>query len=163
MTRLCQGLLRYEVISRDSLMFMARNRTGYRKADGSWTQFLGSQCYVKHPQQYFSEIPIYESDKAIGLSGFTGHHLSVDVETGVFALFLGNRVLERLTVCIPEQGKSITDYGLHPDGTGCVLWPDGSWVWSSVDYVHHKDAHLHAEVANALGLPRWHSAGSEWP
>ncbi len=163
MTRLCQGLLRYEVLSRESLLFMARNRTGYRRPDGSWTQFLGSQCYVKHPQQYYSEIPLYESDRAIGLSGFTGHHLSVDVETGVFALFLGNRVLDRLTVCVPEEGKKITDYGLNPDGTGCVLWPDGSHVWSSVDYVHHKDAHLHAEVANALGLPRWHSAGSEWP
>lgn len=163
MTRLCQGLLRYDVISRESLLFMARNRTGCRRPDGSWTQFLGSQCYVKHPQQYFSEIPLYESDKAIGLSGFTGHHLSVDAETGVFALFLGSRVLDRLTVLLPEEGKSITDYGLNPDGTGCVPWPDGRRVWSSVDYVHHKDAHLHAEVANALGLRQWRSGGSEWP
>ena len=91
--------------------------------------------------------------KAIGLSGFTGHHLSVDVETGVFALFLGNRVLNRLTVLLPEEGKSITDYGLNPDGTGQVLWPDGSLVWSSVDYVHHKDVHFHRAVASELGLP----------
>lgn len=153
MVRLCQGLLQERVVSRATLLAMSRNRTGFRRADGSYSQFLGAQCYVKHPQLYFSEIPLYESAHAIGLSGFTGHHLSVDVETGVFALMLGNRVLDRLTVLLPEEGKAITDYGLNPDGTGRVLWPDGRLVWSSVDYVHHKDAHLHRAVANELGLP----------
>lgn len=153
MVKLCQGLLRERVVSRATLVEMSRNRTGFRREDGSYSQYLGAQCYVKHPQQYFSEIPVYESDQAIGLSGFTGHHLSVDVGTGVFALFLGNRVLNRLTVLLPEEGRKITDYGLNPDGTGQVLWPDGRRVWSSVDYVHHKDAHFHCAVANAMGLP----------
>lgn len=153
MTSLCQGLLRGDVISRAALTDMSRNRTGHRRPDGSYQQYLGAQCYVKHPVQYHSEIPRYESDQAIGLSGFTGHHLSVDVGNGVFALFLGNRVLNRLTVLIPEAGKSITDYGLSPDGTGQVLWPDNRRVWSSVDYVHHKDEHFHPSVASALGLP----------
>ena len=153
MVKLCQGLLREKVVSRRTLIDMSRNRTGFRRADGSYQQYLGAQCYVLHPVQYFSEIPVYESGLAIGLSGFTGHHISVDVGTGVFALFLGNRVLNRLTVLLPEAGKSITDYGLNPDGTGQVLWPDGRQVWSSVDYVHHKDAHFHRSAANALGLP----------
>lgn len=153
MVKLCQGLLREKVVSRRTLIDMSRNRTGFRREDGSYSQYLGAQCYVKHPQQRFSEIPLYESDRAIGLSGFTGHHLSVDIESGVFALFLGNRVLNRLTVLLPEPGKFITDYGLNPDGTGRVLWPDGRLVWSSVDYVHQKDAHFHRAAANALGLP----------
>lgn len=160
MVRLCQGLLAEKVVSRDTLLAMARNRTGWQRPDGSWTQFLGAQCYVKHPQQYFSEIPVYESDRAIGLSGFTGHHLSVDPVTGVFALFLGNRVLNRLTVLIPGEGETREDYGLHADGTGRIIWPDGHAVWSSVDYVHHKDVHFHRAVADELNLSPWRGSGS---
>ena len=164
MVRFCQGVLRGDVISRESRRYMARNRTGRRREDGSWTQFLGSQCYVRHPDQYFSEIPVYESDQAIGISGFTGHHLSIDPEVGVFALFLGNRVQNRLTVLIPGPGKTYADYGLNPDGTGQIDWPDGSKVWSSVNFAHHRDEHFHASLATALGLRAWHPpAGYEWP
>ena len=154
MVKLCQGLLRQEVISRDGLLFMSRNRTGHQRPDGSYQQYLGAQCYVKHPVQRHSEVPVYESDKAISLSGFTGHHLSVDVETGVFALFLGNRVQNRLTVLVPEAGKTLADFGLNPDGTGCILWPDGRNVWSSVNYVYQKDAHFHQAIQNEMGLLR---------
>ena len=150
LVKLCQGLLRGDVISRDSLLFMSRNRTGHQRPDGTYQQYLGAQCYVKHPIQRHSEVPPYESDKAISLSGFTGHHISVDVETGVFALFLGSRCQNRLTVLIPEAGKSITDYGLKPDGTGSLVWPNGDRIYSSVDYVYQKDAHFHQAVAEAL-------------
>ena len=150
MVKLCQGLLRYDVISRDGLLFMSRNRTGHLRPDGTYQQYLGAQCYVKHPVQRHSEVPLYESDKAISLSGFTGHHLSVDVETGVFALFLGNRVQNRLTVLVPEAGKSITDYGLKSDGTGSLVCQNGVRIYSSVNYVYQKDAHFHQAVAEAL-------------
>ncbi len=153
--KLCQGMLRGDILSRTGLIAMTRNRTGFRRPDGTYSQYLGAQCYVKHPELYHSEIPLYESDRAIGLSGFTGHHLSVDVETGVFALFLGSRTQNRLSVLVPEAGKSRADYGLSPDGTGCITWPDGTQVWSSVDYVHHKDAHFHQAVASELGLRPW--------
>lgn len=163
MVKLCQGLLQGKVVSRESLLAMAKNRTGRKLSEGVYTQYLGSQCYVKHPQQYYSEIPVYMSDRAIGLSGFTGHHLAVDPERGIFTLFLGNRVLDRLTVLVPGEGRSLTDYGLNPDGTGQVLWPDGRMVYSSVSYVHQKDEHLHRVVMDVLGLGRWRRAGSEWP
>ena len=152
MVKLCQGLLRGDVISREGLIAMSRNRTGHLRPDGTYQQYLGAQCYVKHPQQRHSEVPVYESDKAISLSGFTGHHLSVDVETGVFALLLGNRVQNRLTVLVPEAGKSITDYGLKSDGTGTLAWTNGARIYSSVNYVYQKDAHFHQAVANELGL-----------
>lgn len=163
MVRLCQGLLNERIISRGSLVAMSRNRTGRHLPDGGWTQFLGSQCYVKHPRQYDSEIPIYMSDQAIGLSGFTGHHLAVDPQRGIFTLFLGSRVMNRLTVLIPEKGRSLTDYGLRADGVGTLLWPDGRRIASSVQYVHQKDEHLHQVVMETMGLAPWHSPGSEWP
>ena len=70
----------------------------------------------------------------------------------MFALFLGNRVQNRLTVLVPETGETITDYDLNPDGTGCILWPDGRRIYSSVNYVYQKDVHFHQAVANEMGL-----------
>ena len=104
MVKFAQGVLREQVISKKAIRVMARNRTGFRRADGTYQQYLGALCYVKHPVQYFSEIPAYESDEAIGLAGFTGQHMSIDIGTGVFTLFLGNRVMNRLTVLVPEAG-----------------------------------------------------------
>ena len=163
MVKLCQGVLAGKVVSRESLRAMARNRLGRALPEGGHTQYLGSQCYVKHPNQYFSEIPVYMSDQAIGLSGFTGHHIAIDPEIGVFTLFLGNRVLNRLSVLIPEKGRSLTDYGLAADGSGEIVWPDGRRVYSSVDWVHQKDERLHQPIAKLLQLPPWRRAGSEWP
>lgn len=105
MVKFAQGVLREQVVSKKAIRVMARNRTGFRRADGTYQQYLGALCYVKHPVQYFSEIPAYESDEAIGLAGFTGQHMSIDIGTGVFTLFLGNRVMNRLTVLVPEAGN----------------------------------------------------------
>ena len=155
MIRLCQGLLKGNLLQRSTLQRMARNRLGRQLPDGRYTQYLGSQCYVKHPLQYYSEIPVYMSDEAIGLSGFTGNHVAIDPQTGIFSLMLGNRVMNRLTTLVPEPGKHLTDYGLAPDGSGKFDLPDGSWVYSSVDYVHQKDEHLHKAIAAVLGAPVW--------
>ena len=152
LVRLCRAILHGDVLSANTLRFMARNRTGRRRRDGGWTQFLGIQCYVKHPVQYHSEVPVYMSDRALALSGFTGCHLAVDPAVGVFEFYLGSRVRDRLSVLIPETGRTITDYGLSEDGIGSVRWPDGTVVLSSVDYVHLKDTHYHPAVARTLGL-----------
>lgn len=156
MVRFCRAVLEGKIVSRASLREMAVNRTGYRRADGTYAQYLGYQCYVRHPDQYFSEIPRYMGRQAFGNAGFTGNHLSVDPERGTFTLFLGNRVRNRLTVLLPEAGKSLEDYGLNADGSGRFLWrgSDGTEesVPSSVKYVHQKDAHLHSAVAEVLGL-----------
>ena len=152
MIRLCQALLRGDVLSPASLAAMSRNRTGHPLPDGTYTQYLGSQCYVRHPVLYYSEIPQYMGSRAIGLSGFTGHHLSLDPERGLFVFYLGSRVLDRLSVLVPEKGRSLTDYGLNPNGTGTIRWTDGTLVQSSVQYVHLKDAHFHQAVADTLGL-----------
>jgi len=152
MTRFCRAVLEEKLVSGASLREMAVNRTGHPKPDGTHTQYLGYQCYVRHPNQYFSEIPVYMGMRAFGNAGFTGNHLSVDPEHGSFAFFLGNRVKGRLTVLLPEEGKTFADYGICPDGSGRILWKDGQEKPSSVKYVHQKDAHLHRVIMEVLGL-----------
>lgn len=153
MEKFCRAVLEERIVSGGSLREMAVNRTGRRRADGTYTQYLGYQCYVRHPDQYYSEIPRYMGRRAFGNAGFTGNHLSLDPERGAFVFFLGNRVKDRLTMVIPEEGKTLEDYGLQPDGSGKVLWEDGALVPSSVKYVHQKDEHLHRAVAKVLDLP----------
>ena len=153
MARFCRAVLAEKIVSAESLREMAVNRTGYLRPDGSHSQYLGYQCYVRHPNQYYSEIPRYMGRKAFGNAGFTGNHLSVDPEHGSFVFVLGNRVRGRLTMLIPEEGKTFGDYGLNEDGSGAVTWEDGTRVPSSVKYVHQKDEHLHKAVAKVLGLP----------
>ena len=154
MERFCRAILRGEVLSAESLRWMAVNRTGHPLPGGRHSQYLGCQCYVRHPVQYYSEVPAHMSDRTIALSGFTGNHLSVDPEQGVFTLQLGNRVYDRLTMLNPEPGKKKTDYGLNPDGTGRIRWTDGEEIYSSVDYVHQKDAHLHLPVKACIDRHR---------
>ena len=153
MTRFCRAVLAEKIVNGASLQEMAVNRTGYRRPDGTYSQYLGYQCYVRHPDQYYSEIPRYMGRQAFGNAGFTGNHLSVDPEHGCFVFFLGNRVKGRLTMLIPEEGKDFADYGLNGDGSGIVMWEDGTRVPSSVKYVHQKDEHLHSVVAKVLDLP----------
>ena len=153
MVRFCRAVLEEKIVGGASLREMAVNRTGRRRPDGTYTQYLGTQCYVRHPDQYYSEIPRYMGRRAFGNAGFTGNHLSVDPEHGSFVFFLGNRVQGRLTMLEPEEGKTFADYGLNGDGSGIVTWEDGTRVPSSVKYVHQKDEHLHSTVARVLDLP----------
>ena len=107
--RFCRGVLEGRVLSDRGLRYMARNRTGHPVEGGGYTQYLGSQCYVRHPEQVHSEVPEYMSGRSIAISGFTGHHLSIDPEKGLFIIALGDRVLNRLSMLIPEEGKTLTD------------------------------------------------------
>ena len=151
--RFCRAVLDRKIVGDESLQEIAVNRTGRLRPDGTYTQFLGLQCYVRHPVQYWSEIPVYMGRSAFGISGFTGNHVSVDPQRDLFTIFLGNRVHNRLTVLVPEEGKGLTDYGLKADGSGMFRWTDGEVIPSSVKWVHQKDAHLHRAVAETLGLP----------
>lgn len=150
MARFCRAVLAGKIVGYDSLREMAVNRTGRRLDDGTYSQYLGYQCYVRHPDQYYSEIPGYMGMQAFGNAGFTGNHLSLDPERGRYVLFLGNRVKDRLTVLVPEEGKGFADYGLREDGIGKVRREDGTMAPSSVKYVHQKDAHLHSAVAEVM-------------
>ena len=148
--RLGDALLDGSLLTGESLRRIAQNRTGRQRADGTYTQYLGYCCYLKHPDQYYSEIPAGMGKHAFGIGGFTGNHFSVDPEQGRYTVFLGNRVRDRLTVVRPPEGKTLRDFGLREDGVGRICWTDGSVHPSSVNYVHQKDQHLHAVIEEIL-------------
>ena len=153
MERFCRAVLARKIVGEESLRETAVNRTGRLLEDGTYTQYLGIQCYVRHPVQYWSEIPAYMGSRAFGIGGVTGNHVSVDPKRNIFTNFLGNRVQNRLMVLVPETGKTLTDYGLNADGSGTFPWEEGRILSSSVKYVHQKDAHLHSAVMETLNIP----------
>ncbi len=146
MIKLCQALLSHKLLTRETLLEIGTNRTGRLGADGSYRQYLGYLCFVKSPLQRFSEVPQWMGGHAFGLSGFTGNHIAIDPEAGIFDLFLGNRCHNRVSVIQPPEGKDITDYGITREGEGVIDWVDGRKVQSSYLYIHQKDKKLHGPI-----------------
>ena len=112
MVRFSQALLRGELLAPRMLREMGINRTGCDYGDGTYRQYLGYLCFAKHPYQHLSEVPLWMGTHAIGLSGFTGNHLSIDPDAGRFVLFLGNRCHGRVSNIVPSPGGSLSDYGI---------------------------------------------------
>ncbi|MGN0997087.1 MAG: serine hydrolase domain-containing protein [Candidatus Ventricola sp.] len=155
MVLFAQALLAGRLLRCDTLRAIGTDRTGRDNGDGTYRQPLGLLCFTRHPQQRLSEVPAYMSPHAFGLSGFTGNHLVIDPEQGVFALFLGNRCHARVSHITPPEGKSLTDYGLDERGVGQVAWEDGRAVPSSAKYVYFKDACLHEPIAARMRALGW--------
>ncbi|MBQ7885680.1 MAG: beta-lactamase family protein [Clostridia bacterium] len=155
MVRFAQALLRGELISRDSLIEIATNRTGRYNADGTYRQPLGFLCFTKHPLQRLSEVPAHMGAHALGISGFTGNHLVLDPELDCFEVFLGNRCHGRVSHITPPQGRELAHYGLDDIGAGLVPWPDGRLVPSSAKYVYQKDACLHEPIVQRMHALGW--------
>ncbi|MBP3655301.1 MAG: beta-lactamase family protein [Clostridia bacterium] len=155
MVRLAQSLLRGELLSSESLCAIGTDRTGIDYGDGTYRQYLGFQCFAKHPWQHLSEVPAWMSDRSLGLSGFTGNHLSIDPVRSRFVLFLGNRCHARVSHIIPPKDQDITSYGLADDGTGRIIWPDGRAVPSSARYVYFKDERLHTPIERRMRTLVW--------
>lgn len=155
MVRFASALLSGELLTPDSLRAIGCNRTGMPHGDGTYRQYLGFLCFSKHPVQRLSEVPSWMGAGSIGLSGFTGNHLSIDPDRGRFVLFLGNRCHGKVSHIVPPAGRALSDYGLAEDGTGFVPWPDGRLVPSSARYVFFKDARLHAPIAGRMRELGW--------
>ena len=151
--RFCHALLQGRLISIETVRSIGINRTGYLKHDGSYRQFLGLLCFTKSPVQRLSEVPHWMGLRAFGLSGYTGNHLAIDPDTGVYDIFLGNRCHNRFSLVMPEEEAAII--GLQEDGTGKVIWPDGRSVLSSFRYIHQKDSRLHLPVCDCLRARGW--------
>lgn len=154
MVRFAQALLGGELLRRDSLLEIGKNRTGRKNPDGTHRQYLGFLCFSKHPNQVLSEVPAWMGEQSIGMSGFTGNHLSIDPIRERFVLFLGNRCHARLSHIAPTPA-SFAEYGLAEDGTGLYRWPDGRAVPSSARYVHFKDTRLHAPIEARMRALGW--------
>ena len=155
MVRLAQALLSCRLLRRETLLDIGTDRTGRDNGDGTYRQPLGLLCFTRHPLQRLSEVPAYTSAHAFGLSGFTGNHLVIDAEQGVFSLFLGNRCHARVSHITPPEGKALTDYGLDERGVGRIVWPDGHAAPSSAKYVYFKDACLHVPIAVRMRALGW--------
>lgn len=155
MTRFAQALLRGEIIHRSTLLEIATNRTGQYNPDGTYRQPLGFLCFLRHPVQRLSEVPAYMGMHGFGISGFTGNHLVIDPDLGVFELFLGNRCHARVSHITPPEGRSVEDFGLDEYGAGRIAWPDGRLVPTSARYVYRKDACLHEPIVQRMHQLGW--------
>lgn len=155
MVRFAQALLAGELISRESLLEIAANRTGRYNEDGTYRQPLGFLCFTKHPLQRLSEVPAHMGVHALGISGFTGNHLVLDPDLDCFEVFLGNRCHGRVSHITPPEGTQLSQYGLDEIGAGLVPWPDGRKVPSSAKYVYQKDACLHEPIVQRMHRLGW--------
>lgn len=155
MVRFAQALLRGELLPLPLLREIGKNRTGFPHGDGTWRQYLGYLCFSKHPWQHLSEVPAWMGEQSVGLSGFTGNHLSIDPDRRRFVLFLGNRCHMRVSHIVPPPGGALEDYGLDARGVGLVRWPDGRLVPSSAKYVYFKDERLHAPIQARMRALGW--------
>ena len=155
MVRFAQALLSGELIRRETLCEIGVNRTGFSHGDGTYRQYLGYLCFAKHPLQRLSEVPHWMGERSIGLSGFTGNHLSIDPDAERFVLFLGNRCHGRVSHIVPPEGMDLTAYGLNERGVGLVKWSDGRMVSSSAKYVYFKDEMLHAPIESRMRALGW--------
>lgn len=155
MVRFAQALLSGELLPAGLLREIGKNRTGLPYGDGTHRQYLGYLCFSKHPNQHLSEVPAWMGENSVGLSGFTGNHLSLDPDRSRFVLFLGNRCHMRVSHIAPPEGGSLGDYGLDARGVGLVRWPDGRLVPSSAKYVYFKDERLHAPIEARMRALGW--------
>ena len=155
MVRFAQALLSGELIRRETLCEIGVNRTGFSHGDGTYRQYLGYLCFAKHPLQRLSEVPHWMGARSIGLSGFTGNHLSIDPDAERFVLFLGNRCHGRVSHIVPPEGMDLTAYGLNARGVGLIKWNDGRMVPSSAKYVYFKDEMLHAPIESRMHALGW--------
>lgn len=153
MCRLAQGLLSGELFPMETLRKIGINRTGYLTSGGEYRQFLGQLCFSKSPVARLSEVPSFMGLRAFALAGYTGNHLAIDPDLGVFDLFLGNRCHNRVSLVQPEEQAGAL--GLSEQGDGKILWPDGRLVKSSFRYIYQKDRMLHAPVKDCLIERGW--------
>lgn len=155
MVRFASGLLSGELLRKEHLLLMGRNQSGYLKPDGSYRQYMGLLCFSKSAVPRLSEVPLWMGEHAFALSGYTGNHIAIDIENGVFDLLLGNRCHNRLSTVIPQEDAE--KLGLDDEGVGNVLWPDGRLIASSFQYVYQKDRMIHDPVREELIRRGWMS------
>ena len=155
MIRFAQALLCGELLCKEDLLSIATNYTGRDNSDGTWRQYLGFQCFTKHPYQHLSEVPEWMQERSIGLSGCTGNHLSIDPIKERFVLFLGNRCHNRVSNIVPPKGETFSHYQIAENGVGNVVWPDGRSVASSAKYVYFKDKMLHTPIYERMKHLGW--------
>ncbi|MBQ4609279.1 MAG: beta-lactamase family protein [Clostridia bacterium] len=155
MVRFAQALLSGSLLTREQLISIGTDRTGRDNGDGTYRQPLGFLCFTKHPVQRLSEVPAHMGAHSFGLSGFTGNHIVLDPQTGIFEIFLGNRCHARISHITPPEGRTMESYGLDDRGAALIPWEDGRKVPTSARYVYLKDACLHEPIVQRMHQLGW--------
>jgi len=161
MCKMAKGLLSGALLPPGRLFEIGVNRTGVLAVGGEYRQFLGMLCFAKSPVARLSEVPPWMGLRAFAFPGYTGNHLAMDPDNGVFDLFLGNRCHNRVSRIEPEEAAEAL--GLPDSGEGRVRWPDGRLVRSSFRYVYQKDRMLHAPVRDCLLARGWAEEAALFP
>lgn len=97
MSKFAQALLSFSILKKGSIEQLGINQTGTFLSEGKFNQFLGCQCYSKHPVQASSEVYHLLSGCAIGSGGYTGTYFTIDVRNKVFLFAASNRCHHRIT------------------------------------------------------------------
>ena len=157
MVAFAQGLLNGKLILSSTLSSIGKNRTGYLKHESQYRQFMGLLCFSKSAVPRLSEVPLWMGQNAFALSGYTGNHIAIDPDLGVFDILLGNRCHNRVSLIQPPE--EVDARVLDENGAGRIQWPDGRKVYSSFKYVYLKDKLIHNPVYERLLANRWLCGG----
>lgn len=142
MVRFSQGLLNGALVPIDTVREMGTNRTGVRLPDGRYTHHFGYLCYAKHPDQTYSEVPACFGSHTVASNGYTGNHLSVDPERGMFMVILANKTHNRITWLTGRANPFET--------TTEAAWNDGHTYPVSQNYTFLKDTYIKEPIAELL-------------
>ena len=127
-----QALLAGKLLSIDSLKRIVDGSGYIEPSDESQT--YGFQCYRKHNNRKFNEVPHCFSDYTIAMSGFTGCYWALDLLNKKFIFIGGNRINQCITK-IDNESKHVEK-----------IEHQGKIYINSINYVYERD-NLRDELA----------------
>lgn len=142
MVRFSQALLNGALIPIETVREMGTNRTGVLLPNGRYTGHFGYLCYAKHPDQTYSEVPECFGAHTIASNGYTGNHLSVDPDRGMFMVILANKTHNRITRLTGRANPFETETE--------ALWNDGNTYPVSQNYTFLKDTYIKEPIGRML-------------
>ena len=139
MTNLAKGIIGGQVIDKDYVEMLAKNRTGRKyEEDGKekYVQYLGFLCYSKNPILANSELFHAMSGKAFASAGWTGTQLTVDPINQLYFFMAANRSHNRMTfIDAAQRDKVQTD----ENGKKTILLPNGEVKIDATRFAWDRD------------------------
>lgn len=153
MIKFAQGILSFKLLSRETSYMIANKTTGFLKPSGKYQQYMGMICFIKSSVERLTEVPFCMSDNSFGLGGYTGNHIAIDLDNGVFDIMLGNRCHNRLSKIFNDNGELLST--LNDDYSGEVMLENERKIKSSYKFVYQKDRCFHFPVFERLKELGW--------
>lgn len=139
----CQNFILGNLLSIDKCNEIGVNRTGIKTLN-VYKQYLGYLCYSKHPNSRDSEVNHCLSGNAIGLGGYTGNQLTIDVRNQLFVFLASNRCHNRVTSIFPSYDKQ--KYIVDLSDKKYVKWLDGKNYIYTQNFVYERDKIINEAV-----------------